>query len=365
MRDPTKARVTQKDVAREAGVSHVTVSLALRGRREIPPATRKRIEAIARRLGYTPDPMLKALSAYRQTQRPVAYHSTLAWINNYPSPDELYRPEGFRLFFEGAKQRAAELGYGLATVNLAEFNYEKRATQRVLDTRGIKGLLVAPVHSSLGHVNLDWDRYSAVRMGYSMKDTLLHTVVTSQYRGGYSATEHLVTLGYRKIAYIHEEQFNLRTSGHFLGGYLSACAHYDLGGGSVLALPIAGNNREALAWEQARQWIAKEKPDAIIMAAWDLLPLLIHWGYDVPGNIGLASLTVGEKNQSTSGIHQNERAAGRAAIDVLTSMVERQEAGIPKTPMHVLIEGVWRDGRTTRPQVGQAPGPPPAAPPLN
>lgn len=343
-----KTRVTQKDIAREAGVSHVTVSLALRGRREIPPATRKRIEAIARRMGYTPDPLLKALSAYRQKQRPAAYRSTLAWINNYPEPPELYRPEGYRLMYEGAKKRAAELGYGLAAVNLAEFRYDKKTAQRVLDTRGINGLLVAPLHDSMDHVDLDWDRYSAVRLGYSMQDTLLHTVVTSQYRGGYSATEHLFKLGYRKIAYIHEEQFDIRTSGHFLGGYLSACAHYGLGGSLVLALPTARNNRDVLAWEQAREWIAKRKPDAIIMAAWDLLPHLINWGYDVPGEIGLASLTVGEKNRNTSGIHQNERAAGSAAVDVLTSMVERQERGIPRTPMHVLIEGVWRDGRTAR-----------------
>jgi LacI family transcriptional regulator len=47
-------------------------------------------------------------------------------------------------------------------------------------------------------------------------------------------------------------------------------------------------------------------------------------------------------------MHQNERAVGRAAIDVLTSLVERQENGIPKVPMHVLIEGIWQEGQTTK-----------------
>jgi LacI family transcriptional regulator len=348
MRQFTKSRVTQKDVAREAGVSHVTVSLALRGRRGIPPATRKRIESIAKRLGYTPDPMLKALSAYRQTKKPIAYQSTLGWINNHPQPDMLYRSEGFRLTFEGAQQRAAELGYGLEAINLSEFRFEKETAHRVLDTHGIRGLLVAPLHASMDRVDLDWDRYSAVRLGYSMKDTLLHTVVTSQYRGAYMATEQLVRLGYRRIAYIHEREFNIRTSGHFLGGYLSACAHYSLDAGLILSLPVIGTNRDTLAWEQARTWIAKEKPDAIIMAAWDILPHLIHWGFRVPEEIGLVSLTLGERNENLSGIHQNERAAGRAAIDVLTSLVERQEIGIPRVPMHILIEGVWREGHTTR-----------------
>lgn len=343
-----KSRVTQKDVAREAGVSHVTVSLALRGRRGIPPATRKRIESIAKRLGYTPDPMLRALSTYRQTKKPMAYQSTLGWINNYPQPNDLYRSEGFRLMFAGAKQRAAELGYGLETLNLSEFRFEKEAAQRVFDTHGIRGLLVAPLHASMDQVDLDWDHYSAVRLGYSMKDVPLHTVVTSQYRGAYMATEQLVRLGYHKIAYIHEREFNIRTSGHFLGGYLSACAHYGLNPGMVLALPVIGNSRDTLAWEQAHKWIKKERPDAVIMAAWDILPYLIKWGYRVPEDIGLVSLTLDEKNKNLSGMHQNERAVGRAAIDVLTSLVERQENGIPKVPMHVLIEGIWQEGQTTK-----------------
>lgn len=349
MENESKARVTQKDVAREAGVSHVTVSLALRGRREIPIATRKRIDAIARRLGYSPDPLFQTLSAYRQSRRPSAFRSNLAWINNYHVPAELTRQEGYRLYYEGAKQRAMELGYGLETVNLCEYHYNRRSIERMLDARGIRGLLIAPVQDHHDRIDLDWSRYSAVRFGYSMTDTILHTVAASQYRASFIAVEHLAGLGYRKIGYIHEQEFNVRTGGHFLGGFLSARRHFGLSDLPVLALSVPEGKRENPDWRLARTWFEKEKPDAVIIVAWDVLPQLKQWGFRVPGDVGVASLSVSENESELSGIHQNERAVGAASCNLLVSLLDRQETGIPDMPMHLLIEGAWRDGRTTIP----------------
>ena len=53
-----RARVSLRDVARSVGVSHVTVSLALRGDPRVSAARRKEVEIAAKRLGYRPDPML-------------------------------------------------------------------------------------------------------------------------------------------------------------------------------------------------------------------------------------------------------------------------------------------------------------------
>lgn len=54
-------RVTLKDVAAACGVSHVAVSLALRGSSEIPPATRQRILAAAEQLNYVPSESARRL----------------------------------------------------------------------------------------------------------------------------------------------------------------------------------------------------------------------------------------------------------------------------------------------------------------
>ena len=55
--------VTIHDVAREAGVSHTTVSRALNNKGELSPETRARILAVAERLNYVPSSVAQALAS--------------------------------------------------------------------------------------------------------------------------------------------------------------------------------------------------------------------------------------------------------------------------------------------------------------
>ena len=60
-----KSRVTIRDIAREAGVSHATVSRALNNHREINIETRKRIHELARQMNYIPDGIARGLVTNR------------------------------------------------------------------------------------------------------------------------------------------------------------------------------------------------------------------------------------------------------------------------------------------------------------
>jgi LacI family transcriptional regulator len=71
-------RVTLRDIAKAAGVSHVTVSLALRNQAQIPTATRNRIRSLADKMGYVPDPALGRLNAYRRFASSESPGSALA-----------------------------------------------------------------------------------------------------------------------------------------------------------------------------------------------------------------------------------------------------------------------------------------------
>ena len=74
-------RVTMARIAAEAGVSKNTVSLALRGDRQVTEATRTRIEEIANRLGYQRNPLMSHLMAVLRQQSPVSYRCNLALVN--------------------------------------------------------------------------------------------------------------------------------------------------------------------------------------------------------------------------------------------------------------------------------------------
>ena len=57
--------VTIKDIAQKAGVSHTTVSRALRGSPLISSETVERIEKIAAELGYVPNTVARGLKTSR------------------------------------------------------------------------------------------------------------------------------------------------------------------------------------------------------------------------------------------------------------------------------------------------------------
>jgi LacI family transcriptional regulator len=75
------------DLAAAAGVSKMTVSLALRGHQKISPATRKRIQELAEKMGYRPNPLVQTLMANLRSTRPARYHSTIAWVTAFPTRD--------------------------------------------------------------------------------------------------------------------------------------------------------------------------------------------------------------------------------------------------------------------------------------
>src|SRR5260221_6236539 len=65
---PAPASVTLRSLAAEAGVSPMTVSLALRNSREVSAATRKKIERLATARGYRPDPHVTKLMHHLRTR---------------------------------------------------------------------------------------------------------------------------------------------------------------------------------------------------------------------------------------------------------------------------------------------------------
>lgn len=72
-------RLTIEDVAAEAGVSVATVSRALRGLPNVTPSTRERVQAVADRLQYHPDPAATRLAAGRTGTVTVAIPSLIGW----------------------------------------------------------------------------------------------------------------------------------------------------------------------------------------------------------------------------------------------------------------------------------------------
>jgi DNA-binding LacI/PurR family transcriptional regulator len=122
-----------RDVARMAGVSVATVSLALNGQPGMAEQTRQRVKQVAQQLGYRANPQAQALRRGRTTTYGFV-------VRNFSNPF-------FLGLLGGAQQVAAEAG---ATVLVLDSRYslaqERRHIQEMAAQR-LAGLAIAPVGS--------------------------------------------------------------------------------------------------------------------------------------------------------------------------------------------------------------------------
>ena len=336
-------RVTLRDIARAAGCHYSTVSLALRDHPRLSPATRERVQGVARRLGYVADPLLASLSSYRSARRPAPFRSTLAWISNYPTVDGWRQAEVFHQYFLGAGERAQALGFKLDVFWLRERGMTPARASQILRSRNVTGLLIAPNPEPGAAIALDWPSFSAVALGYTLASPSLHLVSTHQYRSIKLAISRLLERGYRRIGLVMPELSDTRVDHNWLAGYLVM----------QQAIPPAERVPHLFppAWDEAafRIWVRRHRPDAIVTKNAEVLPALHRLGLAVPAEVGVAFLTLATVDGELSGIDENPREVGAAAADFVAGMIHRNERGAPAMPQRVLIDGTWIDGTTVRP----------------
>src|ERR1051325_4692375 len=157
-----KSPPSMQDIAERARVSRATVCLALRNDPRLLAATRERVQTIARELGYRPDPVMSLHMARVQARKPVKEVGTLGFITAFPTRLGWRNTSGLYLdYFEGASERAHQLGYRIEEIWSKEAGMTGKRLTSILHARNIRGLLIAPLPASHGHLSLDWSQFAA------------------------------------------------------------------------------------------------------------------------------------------------------------------------------------------------------------
>mgnify|MGYP000677362227 CR=1 FL=1 len=94
-------RVSMADIAKAAGVSRNTVSLALRKDRLVAEKTRLKIEAIAREMGYARDPVLGDVMATMRRRKKAGNTRSLALVNAHPDPKAFHNHPTIPVYVSG------------------------------------------------------------------------------------------------------------------------------------------------------------------------------------------------------------------------------------------------------------------------
>lgn len=346
-------RVTQRELARLARVSHTTISLALRGHPSIPTATRERIARLAQRHHYRPDPALSALNAYRIDRAAPRFHGTLGWLTCFPTPHGwrgMIQAEGY---YSGARDKAERLGYRLEEFWVAEPGLTARRLTQILLARGVRGLIVAPLPQAHGEIPLEWKHFSAAALGYSLAQPHLHVVMNHQFRNMKNLVGHLHAMGYRRIGFAMPAANDERVDHNYLSGYW--IAQQSLPSPASRLQPLLAESFDAPAFGK---WFRTQHPDVVVVAA-SLAHTVVGWlkrdGWRVPDDVGVAVASTPFGDTYISGIDENVRMVGAMAVDTVVGMIHRNETGVPSNPWRILAEGTWFPGKTVRAQSRSAP----------
>lgn len=344
--EPPPRRVSLRDLAKMIGVSHVTVSLALRNSPQISAGMILKIKRLAEEHGYRPDPMLSALSNYRQNKANPVFKATVGWINAWPDSGKLRSYEQFDAYWKGAAAAAQKLGYQLDEFRMTQDISPKRLDQ-ILTSRGIRALLLPPHPEHPQWNDFPWQKYYVVKFGRSLQEPKTHLVTADQALNTVLAFEKLQTLGYRRIGFITSEPY-MRVHGHlFEAGFLVAQRSVE----SDRQLPILSlvGKTEPQAVAALKKWVKEHRPDAIHTDAQGIRNLLEKAGLRVPDDIAVAATTLIDTGID-SGIDQHPEEIGRVGMLLLNSIINDMAIGIPSIFRQILVEGTWVDGTCAPPR---------------
>jgi len=179
------ARITAADVARKAGVSQPTVSLVLskNPNARVAKATRARVLAVAKELGYRPNRLAQGLVHQRSFALGVI-------VPGFANPV-------YANIVSGAERVASEQGYAVLLCETEPVNAEQHL--HALIDRQVDGVVIAGVAAST-LPTADLARLNVVLVNQSADG---HTAVASDSQGaGRIAARHLIDLGHTRIAFI-------------------------------------------------------------------------------------------------------------------------------------------------------------------
>lgn len=336
---------TQKDIAREAGLSQSAVSLALRNRPEVSPATIKRVRAAARTLGYQPDPLVSALMAQRHKGRANPFRAKIALLHAFSRRDEWKESAYAAGCFDGASRAAAERGYLCEPVWLREPGISSTRLSGILWTQHFQGLLFAPLPLDFPNLNIEWKKFAVLSLDYSLAQPAVSRVVDDHAFGIERVLHEISRRNYRRPGLVLRASQDVRTHHSRLGVFLVHCRlRSDWEEVPPLILPEDRWDEDLFA-----AWLAREKPD-VVLTEDDRLPATVRkLGVRVPADLGIAFFHKEHPTRTLSGLQIDSAAVGAAAVTILTRMIETNERGEALVPTTTLVQAfTWHDGRTLR-----------------
>jgi DNA-binding LacI/PurR family transcriptional regulator len=336
--------VTIKDIAEVAGVSHTTVSRALRDHPRISAETIERIQRIANELGYVPNTAAQGLKTNRSRVLGVI-------VRRIEDPF-------FSQVLQGIEDVLHEAGYSLFLAASHRDPEREKEIMRALGERRVDGVIVSSTQIQPEHIrqldHFDVPLVLINNQAINMPD--IHSIYHDDTFGSRQLTQYLLSAGHRRIAFLGNERGG-KTNAERIEGYRQALLQANVyvcddcivigpngqpEGGAVgmrrilqlSPLPTAVacyNDLMAIGAIQAVQQAGLRVPEDISIAGFDDIELA---AYITP------PLTT---------FHQPKYKLGYEAAQMMLRVLENKDTPIVQDPEVIVLRGelIQRDSTTT------------------
>lgn len=327
-----KRNPTMADVAREAGVSAMTVSRALKGSGLVTDDTREKIMTAVDKLGYVLDLTAGSLSSQKSGFITVLIPS----VNNSNFSETVH---GITAALDSAGKQVllGYTGYGLER--------EERLIETMLQRRPEGIIVTGGEHSDRARQMLEKTSIPVIEIWDMPKQPIDHVVGFSNAATIEDMVARLMFRGYRNIAYIGGEEI-----GDFRGidrrkGYEHAIKTLGLPRSHVVAVgkpPISIKQGGAAVAQLIEEWPEVEAVVCVSdLSAVGVIMECHRRGWDVPGRLAVAGFGDFEISRfcwpSITTVSLNCTEVGQRAGQLMLKAIAGRDGGLPLAPQVLTI----------------------------
>jgi DNA-binding LacI/PurR family transcriptional regulator len=309
-------KVTIRSVAQEAGVSTTTVSKVINHTGSISEQTRKKVFAAMKKLNYSPD----VAAASLRGKRTKAFGLLVPDISN-PFYAEIAR---------SIEDQSHKFGYNVMMCNTDNDAEKEKSYLSLLTSQRIDGLVVASAFRSPDLLEEMLDKgFPMVLMASEIPKLSVNTVTVDDFKGGYLATSHLLSLGHEKIAIIIE---NVRSNAARLAAFKEAMQEADLPIPECFIVKTEASIQKG--YETGKKILSMEERPTAIFACNDLLAAGVlqaakEVGLNIPQDLSIVGFDNTVLSTTTSPmlttISQPIKLMGAKAVDLLIEEMKEEK----------------------------------------
>jgi LacI family transcriptional regulator len=317
-----------KDVAQAAGVSVTTVSHVINETRYVSKELRERVLRVMEDLNYRPNILARSL---RQ-----GISHTIGLI--VPDNSNPFFAEVARI----VETRGFEAGYSVILCN-SDGQLEKELTYvNVLLAKRVDGIIFIAASSQSEHIALlTEENIPVVIADRQMLDSDVDVVLVDNYRGGYLATEYLLSLGHRRIGCITGPS-DVTPSADRVRGYRDALTAAGLPVDESLI--VKGDFRYVSGASGVQQLLDLKEPPTAIFACNDAMAMaamavIRQRGFAIPDDMSIVGFDDIPQASFTSPplttVAQPIQDIGRIATDLL---IERMSGSTSRPSQRIVLD---------------------------